>query len=94
MVYRGRSFNPEHAVGRASKLLDKLNRNALLTYAELVHLAEALGFRLDRTSGSHRIYRHPECRAKLNLQPDGKDAKRYQLDQLRAIIAQFDLKLD
>jgi hypothetical protein len=30
----------------------------------------------------------------LNLQPSGKDAKPYQCDQLRAIIAEHGLHLD
>jgi len=49
------------------------------------------GFILERISGSHRILRHPQNRAKLNFQPakDGK-AKAYQIKQAIYIIRSLD----
>ncbi|MBN2537898.1 type II toxin-antitoxin system HicA family toxin [candidate division WOR-3 bacterium] len=35
------------------------------TPAELVKVLERLGFKLDRTRGSHRIYLHPETRRRV-----------------------------
>lgn len=81
-------------MSRAQKLFARFNAGSSLTFAELVYLAEALGFVLARQNGSHRIYRHAANGRQLNLQPSGKDAKPYQCDQLRAIIAEQGLHLD
>jgi hypothetical protein len=49
---------------------------------------------LDRTSGSHRIFRHP-MGLMLNLQPDRNgQAKRYQLRQLLDLVEENGLTLD
>jgi predicted RNA binding protein YcfA (HicA-like mRNA interferase family) len=53
----------------------------VLSFADVVHLVEALGFRLVRQRGSHRIYKHPGVRGALVLQPLGKEAKDYQVRQ-------------
>ena len=81
-------------MSRAAKILGRFNAGSSLTFADLVYLAEALGFILARQRGSHRIYRHAPTGRQLNLQPDGKDAKPYQRAQLRAIIAEESLRLD
>ncbi len=81
-------------MSRAAKLLARFDAGSTLSFAELVYLAEALGFALARQKGSHRIYRHAATGRQLNLQPSGKDAKAYQCDQLRAIIAEEGLHLD
>lgn len=81
-------------MSRAAKLFARFNASGPIGFAELVYLAEALGFILTRQKGSHRIYRHATTGRMLNLQPDGKDAKAYQCDQLRAIIAEEGLQLD
>lgn len=81
-------------MSRASKLFDRLNSGGRLTFAELVYLAEAFGFLLARQRGSHRIFRHRSSGRQLNLHPDSKDAKAYQCDQLRAIIAGEGLRLE
>jgi predicted RNA binding protein YcfA (HicA-like mRNA interferase family) len=56
-------------------------------------LLAKLGFQLDRVSGSHHIYLHPKVTRPLNVQPMGKDAKPYQVRQLRDIIEEFKLEL-
>jgi len=81
-------------MSRAAKLLLRLQAGHPLSFPELIYVAEAIGFVLARQKGSHRIYRHAATGRLLNLQPDGKDAKRYQVDQLRAIIEETGLKLD
>jgi predicted RNA binding protein YcfA (HicA-like mRNA interferase family) len=53
-----------------------------------------LGFRLNRVSGSHHIYVHPEVSRPMNVQSVGKDAKPYQIRQLRDIIEEFGLRLE
>jgi len=48
------------------------------------------GFYLHRQSGSHQIWKHPQRRdVRFNLAgPDGKDAKRYQEQELSVVLAQ------
>ncbi len=59
-----------------------------------VGLAEGFGFRLDRTSGSHRIFRHG-MGLMLNLQPDRNgQAKPYQLRQLLELVEENRVSLD
>lgn len=65
-----------------------------VSFRDLQHLLLALGFRHARTSGSHHIYVHPTVTRPLSIQPVGKDAKRYQIRQLRDIITEFGLKLE
>ena len=76
------------------KLLAKALRNPKgLRFSELTRLAEAFGFELDRTSGSHHIYLHPKVRELLNLQDVGGKAKPYQVKQLMQLVEEYDLKL-
>jgi predicted RNA binding protein YcfA (HicA-like mRNA interferase family) len=63
------------------------------SFRDLERLLLALGFKHDRTSGSHRIYVHPRVTRPLSVQPRGNDAKPYQVRQLREMIEEFDLKL-
>ena len=71
-----------------------LRGSGTIPFRDLEHLLGALGFRHARTSGSHRIYLHPRVDRPLSLQPVGKDAKRYQIRQIRDIIAEFGLSLE
>jgi predicted RNA binding protein YcfA (HicA-like mRNA interferase family) len=59
-----------------------------------VREAEALGFELDRTRGSHHIYRHPTVRQRINLQPHRGQAKPYQLRQLLDVVERHALRLE
>jgi predicted RNA binding protein YcfA (HicA-like mRNA interferase family) len=65
-----------------------------IAFRDFERLLTKLGFRLDRTSGSHRIYLHPKVSRPLNVQPIGKDAKPYQVRQLRDMIEEFELRLE
>ena len=62
-------------MSRAAKLFARFNASGPIGFAELVYLAEALGFILTRQKGSHRIYRHATTGRMLNLQPDEKTPK-------------------
>jgi predicted RNA binding protein YcfA (HicA-like mRNA interferase family) len=53
-----------------------------------------LGFRLDRRSGSHRIYLHPNVPVFLNLQDVDGHAKPYQLRQLLGLIERYALDVE
>lgn len=79
----------------AQKLWARVRRGSRnLSFRELVALAEAFGFRHVRTSGSHRIFAHPEVPAMLNFQPDRDgSAKRYQIRQLVTLIERYGLRL-
>jgi predicted RNA binding protein YcfA (HicA-like mRNA interferase family) len=77
------------------KILEAVKRaQGVIRFADLKRLLAKLGFRLDRVSGSHHIYLHPKVTRPINIQPVGKDAKPYQVRQLRDMIEEFELKLD
>ena len=62
-----------------------------LSFREFEKAIVDLGFRLERVRGSHRIYAHPMVPRPLNIQPRGKDAKGYQVQQCRDMILEFNL---
>jgi predicted RNA binding protein YcfA (HicA-like mRNA interferase family) len=65
-----------------------------LRFTEIVSLAEAFGFRLSRTSGSHHIYAHSGVRELVNLQEVKGKAKPYQIRQFLYLVEKYDLKLE
>lgn len=77
-------------------LLDRLAHGQLtnVRFTDTQRLVEALGFELDRTRGSHHIYRHPTIRQRINLQPHRGQAKPYQLRQLLDVIERHALRLE
>jgi predicted RNA binding protein YcfA (HicA-like mRNA interferase family) len=77
-------------------LLTRLQQGntANVRFNDAQRLVEALGFELDRTRGSHHIYRHATLQEKINLQPVGRQAKPYQLRQVLAIVERYDLKVE
>ena len=77
------------------KVLEAVTRGrGTIAFRDFERLLAKMGFRLDRTSGSHRIYLHPKVSRPLNVQPIGKDAKPYHVRQLRDMIEEFGLTLD
>jgi predicted RNA binding protein YcfA (HicA-like mRNA interferase family) len=64
-----------------------------LSVDDLVRLANAFGFVQARTSGSHRIFSHPDLPGMLNLQPDGHQAKPYQVRRLVKLVEKYGLIL-
>jgi len=46
-----------------------------IRFRDFEQLLRAFGFEFDRQSGSHRIYRHPELRVRMNIQPEGGKTK-------------------
>ncbi|MDE2484828.1 MAG: type II toxin-antitoxin system HicA family toxin [candidate division NC10 bacterium] len=61
---------------------------------DLLGLAEALGFRVARTEGSHHILTHPGMFELLNLQEVQGEAKPYQVRQLLQLIERYNLRLE
>ena len=73
-------------------LLQSTNRS--VNYRDFVAMVEAFGFRNIRTRGSHSTYANPACGEPLNLQPKGKDAKRYQIRYFLDIVEEYGLTLE
>ena len=65
-----------------------------VSFGDFEALLRALGFELARQAGSHRICAHPKLERPFPIQPDGKDAKRYQIREPRDIIRKYRLSLD
>jgi predicted RNA binding protein YcfA (HicA-like mRNA interferase family) len=64
-----------------------------IRFPEIKALAEAFGFRLDRVTGSHHIFTHPQAAELLNLQAVKGKAKPYQVRQLLLLVEQYNLTL-
>jgi predicted RNA binding protein YcfA (HicA-like mRNA interferase family) len=81
-------------MAKPNKVFERVvERQGTISFRDFERLLLALGFKHDRSSGGHRIYIHPRANRPLSVQPRGKDAKPYQVRQLRAMIEEFDLKL-
>jgi predicted RNA binding protein YcfA (HicA-like mRNA interferase family) len=65
-----------------------------IAFRDFEKLLKAYGFTHDRSKGSHRQYTHPKVPRALPVQPDDKDAKRYQVRELLALIGQYDLHME
>ena len=52
-----------------------------------------LGFE-ERTRGSHHLFRKSGIEERVNLQRDGRNAKPYQVKQVRAVILKYGLAGD
>ena len=55
---------------------------------------EAFGFRLNRISGSHHIYTHPDVSELVNLQNVNGKAKPYQIKQFLEIVERYNLQIE
>lgn len=65
-----------------------------IAFRDFEKLLNAYGFTHARTTGSHRQYTHPKVPRAFPVQPEGKDAKRYQVRELLALIDQYDLRME
>jgi predicted RNA binding protein YcfA (HicA-like mRNA interferase family) len=70
------------------------SRSRTVSFRDFERLLEAFGFELARTVGSHRQYVHPKVPRPFPVQPDGKDAKRYQVRELLELIETYGLHMD
>lgn len=73
--------------------MDIRQSRASIPFRDFERLLAAFGFRLLRTAGSHRQYAHPNVSRILSLQPHGKDAKSYQIEQFVNMIEEFGLTM-
>lgn len=78
------------------RLLIQLARGNVrnVRFSELCGLAHALGFELQRVSGSHHIFTHPSIPKILNLQEVRGQAKPYQIRQLLRLVERYDLDVE
>jgi hypothetical protein len=65
-----------------------------VAFADFTNLVEGFGFQQTRTRGSHHIFWHPRSRRRLNLQPQGGQAKAYQVRQFLDMIEEYQLELE
>jgi hypothetical protein len=80
-------------VGKYEALLLRILRggsDASVSFEDLRHLLRRLGFD-QRIRGDHYIFTMEGVAEILNLQPRGRDAKPYQVRQVRAVIVKYDL---
>ena len=63
-------------------------------FNDMVDLVEGFGFKLDRIRGSHHLFVHPDVPEVLNLQPEGSQAKAYQIRQLLRLVEEYELRLE
>ncbi len=70
------------------------NPGQQIAFREFVALIEAVGFRHARSKGSHRSYRHADCPKLLVIQPQGNQAKRYQVREFLDMVEEFRLSLE
>lgn len=64
-----------------------------IAYRDFEKLVIAFGFNLARVNGSHAIYVHPKLPRPFPIQPEGKDAKRYQVRELLELVERYALTL-
>ena len=64
--------------------------DANIDFDDLRGLLLSLGF-TERTKGSHHMFRKAGVEERVNLQRDGRNAKPYQVRQVRAVILKYNL---
>ncbi len=66
-----------------ARLLERIRRGHVtnVRYSDFARLVAAVGFRMVRKRGSHRIYRHASVPGLLTLQESSGEAKPYQIRQ-------------
>ena len=57
-------------------------------------LLSAFGFELDRVSGSHHIFKHPDIPELINIQKVRGQAKPYQIRQFLKLVERYNLHLE
>lgn len=78
------------------KLLRRLSQGALhnVSFRDMVNLIEGFGFVLDRTSGSHHIFVHPDISELINFQDVRGQLKPYQIRQFLRLVERYNMRLE
>ena len=80
---------------KKNKLFGKLlSGSKNVRFAEIKECAELFGFKLERISGSHHIYLHPDIPELINLQNVKGKARPYQIRQLLQLIEKYNLQME
>lgn len=80
-------------MAQRDKILEKVLRgtsDANISFSDLCKLLLRLGFD-ERVRGSHHIFTKDGVEEILNLQPNGSEAKAYQVKQARGVILKYRL---
>jgi predicted RNA binding protein YcfA (HicA-like mRNA interferase family) len=75
------------------KTFEQVLAGGVISFRDFEALLDELGFTLVRQRGSHRIYIHAKIGRPFPVQPDGRDARHYQVRQLRDMIRRHDLRM-
>ena len=78
--------------GRDLLLRLRRGEQANVAFGDFLRLVNEFGFRLERTTGSHRTLRHRAYPIRLNLQPVGGEAKPYQIRQFLRLVELYGLE--
>ncbi len=65
-----------------------------VSFSDFVILLGAFGFSLDRVSGSHHIFKHPDIPELINIQNVRGQAKPYQIRQFLKLVERYNLHLE
>lgn len=77
------------------KLLQKiLNSQQNVSFEEFVALIEVFGFKLKRSSGSHRMYQREGVKDMMNVQNFKGKAKPYQIKQFLKTVERYNLRME
>lgn len=81
---------------KPSKLYERLisSQSGGISFRDFERLLRAFGFRHDRTAGSHRQYVHSKVPRPFPVQPEKKDAKRYQVREFLDIVEAYGLSIE
>jgi predicted RNA binding protein YcfA (HicA-like mRNA interferase family) len=66
------------------------NSDANIPFNDICNLLESLGFK-QRIKGSHHIFYKEGISEIINIQPNGSNAKPYQVKQIRNLITNYKL---
>ncbi|MCL2854038.1 MAG: type II toxin-antitoxin system HicA family toxin [Defluviitaleaceae bacterium] len=75
-------------------LLVVMNGSKNVSFNDFVRLIESFGFKLHRTNGSHRIYKHPYVVELLSIQNVKGEAKPYQVNEFLGYVDQYNLQME
>jgi len=81
-------------MGKYSKLFTNIlsgKNDQSIRFTELTHLLSAMSFN-ERIKGSHHIFYRQDIDEILNLQPNGSQAKAYQVRQVRNLLLKYKLE--
>ena len=80
---------------KKQKLYQRLvNNQKNVKFNDFVTVIIAFGFSLNRITGSHHIYDHPDVPQSISVQPDkNNQAKPYQIRQFLRLVETYDLKM-